>query len=351
MLNDLKIKHNKIFLVIRFINAVAMRYIVSSICVAVALMAYFLIIGKNLNFMPKTYNPYFALSALIVSMVWSALFVYTKPSIFKRHIYPFQNGKIIFGRIVILLLCLPILTQIFKENSNLANKLSYSNEMLNSLFVFTFSQFLIATIILLFKKSIKPSKVNTKNYEEPAQDTSEAEVDYALKWLSPKGYKQIKKILNVKNNKEEIRLRCNSVMQESQEFDHIVVGKNGVFNIETKNYSGTIKIDSNGNWVRIKKNGETVGEKSPIAQVDRHHLVLEGILKSNYEIVDIICMAHPEAIIEGAENSPVPVVKADMIARYILSHQTDKTLSEDEITRALDLIEKHRVLSKQEAAI
>lgn len=81
-----------------------------------------------------------------------------------------------------------------------------------------------------------------------ARETGELEVEYALKWL-PSEYIVIGK------GENGIRLKCPSVSEESQEIDHIVVSPQGVFLIETKNYSGKIEITREKNWIRSKLDG------------------------------------------------------------------------------------------------
>ena len=105
-----------------------------------------------------------------------------------------------------------------------------------------------------------------------------------------------------------------------------------MFLIETKAYSGTIRIDAQGNWIRSKGDGVEEGLRNPVAQVNRHHLVVEKILGVS-EIYDIICIANDKSIIEGAENSVVPVVKSDMLGHYISNYKkdSDKRYNEEEV--------------------
>lgn len=179
------------------------------------------------------------------------------------------------------------------------------------------NKFIGEQVVDLFKdcymRSIKAGKQRipemTNQSILQASKQAEMSIEYALKWL-PKEYQSIEK------TEGGIVLKCPEVSDEKQEIDHIVLSEQGVFLIETKNYSGTIKIDEQGNWVRTKADGKIVGECNPVQQVERHHLLLEHILGIT-DIYDIICIANDKSIIEGAENSPIPVLKGDMLVHYM----------------------------------
>lgn len=147
-------------------------------------------------------------------------------------------------------------------------------------------------------------------------------VDYVLKWL-PDFYCVIEKDCQGKYADNVIILENDSFVDESQEFDHLVIGPQGIFNIETKNYTGKLSIDQNGNWYRLKK-GETewVAEENPAQQLFRHHVLLQSIVGDNVPIIDVICMAHPNLIVSGQGNSYIPVVKKDLLADFIVNYKS-----------------------------
>lgn len=178
--------------------------------------------------------------------------------------------------------------------------------------------------------------------EEKEQDTNygeqgEQNVEYSLKWL-PKEYQKIEK-------DEGIYLRDTKVSDEKQEIDHIVVGPNGVFLIETKYFKGNITIDSYGNWSRELDDGKIEGMKNPIQQVDRHHMVVSSLLSGivdEKDIHDIICLSYDTCRINGIENSTVPVVKSDLLNRHILETPSEKTYTTDDIDNIVSVIEKNK---------
>ena len=163
----------------------------------------------------------------------------------------------------------------------------------------------------------------------------EQDVFYALKWLN-KDYKVI--------SDKPIRIKNEKFIDEEQEYDHIVIGPTGVFLIETKSYSGLIEIDKNGNWKRRKNESDDwVGELNPLQQVRRHEKLIQSILPSEIPVHSIVCLAKSNVIIDGIENSPLDIVKADMLAEYIENTKIGNVLNEIKILEVEKLIAKHIV--------
>lgn len=153
----------------------------------------------------------------------------------------------------------------------------------------------------------------------------EKEVEYALKWLD-NSYAIIPKTSEGKYGEKSIVLYNPDFIDEPQEYDHIIIGKQGVFLIETKNYAGKLIIDKNGNWIRIKNEGIQEGERNPIQQLRRHEKLLRSILGKDIPIICMICMAHPKMIIEGVENCSVPLIKSDLLVEYIENYAAEKDM-------------------------
>lgn len=171
-----------------------------------------------------------------------------------------------------------------------------------------------------------------KNYEEEKErriiesgEKGENKVSYNLKWL-PGDYKVLRNIrLNYK--------------VESQEFDSIVIGPNGIFHLEIKNHGGEygckIKIDNSGNWTREDSRGES-GMENPSFQVERHDMVLNHCLSTHfgvnkYKAQGVIVLSNEKTIIEGAENSDIPVIKADQLVKYITNFNNGVSLTTEEV--------------------
>lgn len=182
------------------------------------------------------------------------------------------------------------------------------------------------------------NQVDTNHWGRAGEEA----VDYILKWL-PDMYCVIEKDCQGKYDDNVIILENNSFVDESQELDHLVIGPQGIFNIETKNYAGKLAIDRNGNWFRIKK-GETewVAEENPAQQLFRHHVLLQSIVGDNVPIIDVICMAHPNLMISGQDNSLIPVVKKDLLADFIVNYRST-CITEGEINVICNKINASKV--------
>ena len=174
-------------------------------------------------------------------------------------------------------------------------------------------------------------------------EKGEKEVEYVLKWLTD-DYYVIERECMSKYSNACILLKNSNFIDESQEYDHIVVGPQGIFLIETKNYSGKLYIDAQGNWFRKKKNGsEWMAETNPSQQIVRHHVLMESIIGTNVPIIDVICLAHPDIIASGLENSKVPIIKSDQLGNFIMSYRGN-VLSTDKREEMVCRINAHKIL-------
>lgn len=174
----------------------------------------------------------------------------------------------------------------------------------------------------------KSSGISDEEKIRQAGEERERQVSYALKWLDRDKFKVF----------SNIRLSDGG---EPQEFDTIVVGDKAVFNIETKNYIGDLTIDREGNWYRIV-NGKKSGTENPVFQVKRHNKVLENVLESKIPIVDLIVWTNVESVIEGAQYSPVKVLKVDQLTYFIENYNEGEDLSREEISFAIEAIERNK---------
>lgn len=171
----------------------------------------------------------------------------------------------------------------------------------------------------------------------------ERKVDHELKLLEASGnYRSVHKKWSVKCLDRTIKLYNPDFLNEPMEYDHILVGKQGVFVIETKNYKGKIVVDENGNWIRNKTGERDEGEDNPMKQIYSHVALLESFLKG-FPIIGVICIAHRSAIIEGVNNCPVLLVKSDVLYGEIMDYSSEgKELTKAEMEECISLIESHR---------
>ncbi|HHW07405.1 MAG TPA: NERD domain-containing protein [Clostridia bacterium] len=168
----------------------------------------------------------------------------------------------------------------------------------------------------------------------------EKEVAYILSWL-PKEYITI-------NN---VYLSAGDM--DVQQFDHIVVGPPGVIHLETKTINGAVLIDPKGNWTVLKASQHKImreGMDSPLPQLQRHEMILQGFLKQEFPdetipIHGIVVMANSRTIIEG-EDPHLTVLKKDKLNEYIKNLPVSTPLRQDLIGKiALSLVEHHQDLS------
>ena len=133
--------------------------------------------------------------------------------------------------------------------------------------------------------------------------------------------------------------------------DHIVLGKNGIFVIETKNVSGEVICDGD-EWSRRKigRGGTPYDIKigSPSTQVKRNAKVLKDlILKHKNEIFNrrsphiwitgLIVFTRPDVKLD-INNPTVTVLRVDELCDFIENYAPRAGFNEDELKRILDVI-------------
>jgi len=122
----------------------------------------------------------------------------------------------------------------------------------------------------------------------------------------------------------------------SQEIDHLVVGPNGLFHIETKNWGGTVTFTDHG--VERSQEGH---KEDPTARLYRHEFVLKELLRGNKlqaDIVGVLCFSNPECSVIG--GSPAfPTVKLDQLVQTIKNYNPKHRLSESDVKTIAKLLE------------
>lgn len=180
--------------------------------------------------------------------------------------------------------------------------------------------------------------VQQKTEAEKKQDAGqagEATVEYALKWLKGKGFQSVG---------NRIRLKNEAFIDEAQEYDHILVFPGGIVCIETKNFGGKITITESGQWIK-ERGGERRGMENPVFQVDRHHNLLSSIV-GDIPIYDVICVANQNCELIGAEYSPIPVVKYDMLQRHLMGLPNKAQLNKEQMQEVIQTIKQHKIHSQ-----
>jgi hypothetical protein len=123
--------------------------------------------------------------------------------------------------------------------------------------------------------------------------------------------------------------------EHTNEYDTVIVGPNGIFHIETKNYGGErggiIDIDSRQNWILHKKSGYSKIIANPIGQVDSHEYRLKGFLNKvvgvrNLPTQGIIVLScdHIKLRVNKDIDSSIPILTRHELVPYIRSYRQGK---------------------------
>lgn len=200
----------------------------------------------------------------------------------------------------------------------------------------------------------KRRHVNRKKGEK-----GEWKVERDLKDLEKSGnYRIVPKMWNAAERGEVIKIyNPDCYINKPRECDHILIGKQGVFLIETKYWKDKVIVDKTGNWIakdklvteRIGNRTEVIvkdiGIENPVRQVDDTIAVLESFLKEkDVPVIGIICLAHSEGIIDVQQECPAyPIIREDLLPRFIRNYSSgNRELSDQEMEECLSLIEKYR---------
>ena len=153
-----------------------------------------------------------------------------------------------------------------------------------------------------------------------------------LSKLIPLGYKVI----------NGPRLKWNKKVHE---YDHILIGNNGVFCVETKAFGMTdgkdtvtkLLISSSDQWT-IKKGEKIRQVKSPTSQILAEKLHLEEILLKKFIPVNpVLLLCNRKLTVDQREELLYPVIKIDGIVEYIHNFKGHITETDKEyILRAID---------------
>lgn len=176
-------------------------------------------------------------------------------------------------------------------------------------------------LIILIKKRRNFRKINL----------GEQEVNNVLKEI--KGYKLLNDIMiKGKNGTSQI--------------DHILIGKKGIFVIETKDYSGLIYGEEYSKyWTQIinRSNNQFY---NPIRQNYGHVKSLERYIKRNDIFISVIVFTNKSKLKEV--KSKTPVIQLKNLKMFIRRYKSDVRLSKKEIEEIYNLVKKSNIDSNRE---
>jgi hypothetical protein len=122
----------------------------------------------------------------------------------------------------------------------------------------------------------------------------------------------------------------------TQEFDHLVVGPNGLFHIETKNWGGQIRFTEHG--VERDRDGH---HEDPTAQLYRHEYVLKELLRAHKlqaDVIGVLCFANPDSQVIG-KSPAFLTVQLDRLVHEIKSRRAQHPLTSEQVRTIAKLLE------------
>ena len=160
-----------------------------------------------------------------------------------------------------------------------------------------------------------------------------------------KGEKVVTKLLT-SNLSDEYYLLNNLYLHDGGgDIDHIVLGPNGVFVLETKNWSG--KIFCNGDeWQKVGKRNFS---SSPSRQVKRNALKIKKLIDNSTNlrvlgiwVEGIVVLTNNHASLQ-LNNPTVPILKLSQLLNHIAADRSLRSIS----SKQLETIEKEIIKQKR----
>lgn len=118
----------------------------------------------------------------------------------------------------------------------------------------------------------------------------------------------------------------------AKEYDHLVIGRSGIFSIETKAFGmsygrpskASLFIDEGDKWI-IRKNGNNRDLTSPTEQVLEEQKHLQSIISYPMPVHPILVLSNTELFIKNNIKLPYDIIRVDMLKEYIENYQDNLT--------------------------
>jgi Nuclease-related domain len=131
----------------------------------------------------------------------------------------------------------------------------------------------------------------------------------------------------------------------SSQIDHILIGKKGVFVIETKDYSGKIYGDQSSKYWTQKLNGRKNNFYNPVRQNYGHVKALEEILNRKDIFISLIVFTNKSKI--RNVKTETTVIQLKKLKKFIQKYNSDISLSKEEIEAICSIIYKKNIISNR----
>ena len=162
------------------------------------------------------------------------------------------------------------------------------------------------------------------------ENEGEREVAEVLKKI--KGYKLLNDIL-IKNQ------------DKTTQIDHVLIGKKGIFVIETKDFSGIIKGEEYSKvWTQIIK-GYSNEFYNPIRQNYGHIKALENLTKKRNIFISTIVFTNKSKLEEV--NTDTAVIQLKDLKKFIKKYPSNININKEEIECIYNLIKKNNINSNR----
>lgn len=186
-----------------------------------------------------------------------------------------------------------------------------------------------------------------QNKLKNSNNAGEKNVEHALKWFM---VAHDDFIMSIENDCEsQYRYNCillskPEVIDEPQEYDHILVCSAGVILIETKHWKGKIEIRSDGKWLRkADDEASVIGVESPKIQLRRHEILMQKILP-NVPVFSVLCFSNASVIIDGREHfKDYPIVMVDQLEEFLMDLCAKGNYSKKDIEWMKNEINAHKI--------
>jgi hypothetical protein len=147
------------------------------------------------------------------------------------------------------------------------------------------------------------------------------------------GEKQVAKLLNSKLNDDYYLLNDLYLGDGGGDIDHIILGPNGVFVLETKNWSGNITCNGD-EWQRPGKRNFSA---SPSRQVKKNAAKIRHIIDNSQTlrplgiwVEGIVVFTNNHASL-NLNNPTVPVLKLAQLPNHITTHRRSSSYSRQQL--------------------
>lgn len=182
---------------------------------------------------------------------------------------------------------------------------------------------IIAVVVVLIIILLKKREAKDINL-------GEEEVKRVLSKIS--GYKLLNDIMIRKEN-------------GTSQIDHILVGKKGVFIIETKDYSGIIKGEEYSKYWTQTINKRKNHFYNPIRQNYGHLKSVEKLIKEKNIYISLIVFTNKSKL-KGLKTE-TPVIQVKKLKKFIRKYKSDIKLSNDQIEDIYKSLKRGNVQSSR----